>query len=173
MPVSGIVLVRRPGSRVFARLLAGAQIPLGSTVDTTRGRVALTTSKDHSGHDHTGVFYAGEFRITQKPAGRSVLTVLTLTGAATCAAADGVIAKRRPGKRHARSLWGSASGGFSTTGKYASATERGTKWLTEDTCAGTLIRVLRGSVIVRDFPHRRSFLLRAPHSFLAHSGRGG
>ncbi|HWF36839.1 MAG TPA: hypothetical protein VG295_15775, partial [Solirubrobacteraceae bacterium] len=60
-----------------------------------------------------------------------------------------------------------------TVGTNASATVRGTQWLTEDTCAGTLIRVARGVVSVDDFPHHRTFLLRAPHSFLAHRGRGG
>jgi hypothetical protein len=49
----------------------------------------------------------------------------------------------------------------------------GTEWLPEDTCAGTLIHVARGVVSVDDLPHHRTFLLRAPHSFIAHRGPGG
>ena len=50
---------------------------------------------------------------------------------------------------------------------------RGTKWFTEDECAGTLIHVAEGFVTVDDFAHHRTFNLKAPHNFLAHPGKGG
>jgi hypothetical protein len=77
------------------------------------------------------------------------------------------------GHSTARRLWGNVHGNFRTTGRYASATVRGTEWLTEDTCAGTLVKVARGVVSVDDFPHHRTVLVRAPHRFLSHPGPGG
>jgi hypothetical protein len=44
---------------------------------------------------------------------------------------------------------------------------RGTLWLTEDRCNGTLTRVRRGRVVVRDFRLRRNRTLRAGQSYFA------
>ena len=43
-------------------------------------------------------------------------------------------------------LWGSGKGKFRTNGKYSAATVRGTIWLVEDRCEGTLTKVPRGTV---------------------------
>jgi hypothetical protein len=161
------VLLKRPGQRGFTRLRAGERVPVGSTLDTTRGVVSLTAAVNAKGKTTTGTFHAGEFRLTQKRARTAEETVLTLTGPKPtgCTAGMASAARRRPRRRR---LWGSGSGHFRTVGSDASASELGTKWLTEDTCAGTLIRVTQGAVAVDDFPHHRTFVLRAPHSFLAH-----
>jgi hypothetical protein len=107
-------------------------------------------------------------------------TILTLVGRLpSCASvrhrghksSAGALASRK--RSSSRKLWGDAKGNFRTVGRYAAATVRGTKWLTEDLCAGTLIRVARHAVDVEDFPHHRRFLLGAPHQFLVHPGRGG
>jgi Ca2+-binding RTX toxin-like protein len=50
---------------------------------------------------------------------------------------------------------------------YASASVRGTKWLTEDACGGTLTRVEEGSVVVHDFGYRRDVVVRAGQSYFA------
>ena len=70
-----------------------------------------------------------------------------------------------------RHLWGSGKGQFRTTGRYASATIRGTKWLTDDRCNGTLIRVTVGAVTVRDQTLKRSLVLKKPKSYLAPAKR--
>ncbi len=174
-PVSGVVLVKQRGKRRFVRLRAGERIPVGSTVDATHGRVRLTSAKDKAGHTTTGVFYAGVFRLTQVPAQGVEITVLTLAGpkpSGCSAASSATVARRHPRKRK-RSLWGNSEGDFRTKGAYASASERGTRWLTQDTCAGTLIHVAQGEVTVDDLPHHRTLLLKAPHSYLAHPGKGG
>jgi ferric-dicitrate binding protein FerR (iron transport regulator) len=44
---------------------------------------------------------------------------------------------------------------------------RGTKWLVQDRCDGTLTRVLRGFVRVRDFRARKNVNVRAGQSYLA------
>jgi hypothetical protein len=44
---------------------------------------------------------------------------------------------------------------------------RGTIWLTEDRCDGTLTRVRRGRVVVRDFELGRKVVLTRGESYLA------
>ncbi len=44
---------------------------------------------------------------------------------------------------------------------------RGTKWLTKDTCAGTLTRVMQGSVVVRDLVKHRTVLVKRGKQYLA------
>jgi ferric-dicitrate binding protein FerR (iron transport regulator) len=70
-------------------------------------------------------------------------------------------------KRPVRRLWGNGKGRFTTKGRYSSATVRGTKWLVQDRCDGTLTRVLRGIVLVRDFRARKNVSVRAGRSYLA------
>jgi hypothetical protein len=72
------------------------------------------------------------------------------------------------GRRRVRRLWGSDSGGrFRTHGRHSQATVRGTRWLTEDRCDGTLTRVTEGAVVVRDFARHRNIVVSAGHSYLA------
>ena len=66
-----------------------------------------------------------------------------------------------------RHVWGNAKGHFRTKGKYASATIRGTLWLTNDVCGGTWVHVRRGIVDVFDFVKRKHVFTRAGHSYLA------
>jgi len=66
-----------------------------------------------------------------------------------------------------RQLWGDGKGSFRTNGKYSSATVRGTKWLVKDSCAGTLTRVARGSVTVRDRVRGKTVVVAAGKSYLA------
>jgi ferric-dicitrate binding protein FerR (iron transport regulator) len=44
---------------------------------------------------------------------------------------------------------------------------RGTTWLTQDSCAGTLVKVTSGAVTVRDFAKRKNVLVRAGKSYLS------
>jgi hypothetical protein len=172
--VSGTVLVEQPGTSSFSPLSAATTVPLGTIIDTTNGTVTLTAGTGANGSTETGLFYSGIFRITQTKArsplrgGRSVgLTVLTLAGSLPtgCGPAG---AKAAASTAHtARRLWGNAHGNFRTNGRYASATVRGTKWLTEDTCTGTLVRVARGVVSVLDFRTHRTVLVHAGRRFLA------
>jgi hypothetical protein len=43
----------------------------------------------------------------------------------------------------------------------------GTKWLVEDRCNGTLTRVARGKVRVRDFKRHKTIIVKAGHSYFA------
>jgi hypothetical protein len=168
--VSGRVLVKQVGQTVPHPLRGAEQIRVGSTVDTTNGRVRLTSAANRHGKTQTEDFYQGAFRVTQKR--RAALTTLTLTGGHNAACPHAASAGRGPqasAARHhpRRRLWGSGHGRFGTQGSSASATSQGTVWLTEDDCEGTLISVRRGVVLVRDFGLRKTLLVRAPHSYFA------
>ena len=66
-----------------------------------------------------------------------------------------------------RRLWGDGKGRFRTKGEFSSATVRGTRWLVEDRCDGTLTRVTKGKVAVRDFVRKRTVIVRAGKQYLA------
>jgi hypothetical protein len=117
-------------------------------LDTSRGRLQLSAKV--KGKTQNGRFDSGKFRVTQL---RTGTTQLALAGPLACgkrkpavAAAAAAAAKPKPKKRK---LWGSDSGGsFRTRGQNSVATVRGTRWLTEDTCTGTRVRVREGSIRV-------------------------
>lgn len=162
--ISGTVTVERPGTNSFVTLAAPGLIPVGSLVNATNGRVRLTAAASAKGVTHSGQFYDGEFRLGQA---RSGLTTLTLAGGTPCAGSASA-GRHAPTRR--QKLWGSAHGTFETIGTDAAATELGTRWLTEDTCSETVIRVRGGAVKVTDFVHHRSVVVRAPHSYVARPG---
>ena len=70
-----------------------------------------------------------------------------------------------------RKLWGDGKGAFRTTGKYSAATVRGTKWLVQDSCAGTLTRVTQGSVTVRRTGGGPTRIVRAGKRLLVRPSR--
>ncbi len=67
-----------------------------------------------------------------------------------------------------RSLWGrDHSGRFRTHGRDSVATVRGTTWLTQDRCDGTLTVVKSGAVSVRERRTHRTVTVRAGGRHLA------
>ena len=155
--VSGTVLIRRPGTAGFTRLAGTDVIPVGSIVDTVRGRVAITTALPN-GAVQTAEFFQGAFRLAQDRTGLTTLSLLGTTRGARAGAAKVRVIRR---------LWGDGKGKFRTKGKYATAALRGTRWLTQDQSNGTLVRVTQGSVLVRDLRKRKNVVLRAGRSYLA------
>jgi hypothetical protein len=166
---AGRIAQAQPGAQSgFVPLNGASTVPLGSTIDTEEGRIALTSAANRAGATQTADFYDGVFTVTQADAGRPV-TELRLRGLpyrANCAVgasrAAHAAAKRRLGK-----LWGSGTGRFRTRGRFSAATVRGTKWLAVERCDGTLTQVTRGtvSVFVRTTGQRVS--VSAGDSFLA------
>jgi hypothetical protein len=152
---AGTVLVRRPGTDQFVQLTGAQQLPVGSEIDTTKGRIHLTSAAG-GGKTQTADFYQGRFVIGQ--AKGSPLTTLRLSAKLSCGK---LRSTRRAGAAplKVRRLWGNGKGQFRTVGRFASAAVRGTIWLTQDTCAGTLVRVVRGRVDVFDNVKKRHFLL--------------
>jgi virginiamycin B lyase len=171
-PQSGSVFVKPPGARHFVPLAAGANVKVGSLVDTRRGRVVLSSARDAHGRTQKGTFWGAIFQVRQRRNGHG-MTELRLHGGsfARCGAkaSASVLAHESGGRRRAiRRLWGKdRHSRFRTHGRDSVATVRGTEWVTTDLCVGTRTRVKRGKVIVRDLRRHRSRLVTAGHSYLA------
>jgi YVTN family beta-propeller protein len=170
-PVSGSVLVKLPGSSTFVALTAVGQIPFGTVVDATHGSVSVTTVGPH-GTTQTITLSEGEFVLTQS---RNGMVVATLAGGdfSRCPTAleRAHIARsastHAAGKHVVRKLWAEGHGNFTTDGNYASASVRGTRWLTEDLCEGTLVHVATDRVAVTNRVNHRHLIVKAGHSYLA------
>ena len=161
LPVKGTVLVKLRGGK-FVPLPAGATIPLGSEVDTRKGTVALTAVPKKGAAPQIAQFHDGIFKVTQS----GTITNLQLTEPLAPCGKKGkaAAAAKKPKKRQ---LWGDGSGSFRTEGEYSAATVRGTNWLVEDSCAGTLTRVAQGVVAVRDNVRHKTVVLRKGGHYLA------
>jgi CSLREA domain-containing protein len=156
---SGVVKAKIPGSDEFFQLRDGQQFPVGTTMDTTNGQITMVAA----GRKQKAWFYDGLFKFGQSR-GRRPLTTLSLTAKLSCGKSNSAYTAA---KRNRRRLWGDGKGRFRTKGSFSSATVRGTKWLTEDRCNGTLTRVKKGTVTVRDFARKRTVILRAGQRYLA------
>jgi hypothetical protein len=172
--VQGTVTAVSPtGARID--LTGGAVLPSGSVIDARRGTVALTSAVDRRGTTQTGQFWGARFEIRQRATGDG-MTELRLRGgdfsscgrrAATAGARAHAAAAKPP-----RTLWGSDHHGrFQTSGRGSVATVRGTRWLTEDRCDGTLTRVFEGAVAVRDLRRHTTTIVTRGHRYLARVGR--
>jgi hypothetical protein len=184
-PVSGKVKIKLPkgtssisakrmglrgAATKFQPLTNAARIPVGSTLDTTRGTVQLLTAGSKPSATtgvstyQSGNFKNGQFRIGQNH--KNPLMQLSMTGGGLTGC------KTKPSKGGAartrsRRLFGSAHGHFRTRGRHSSATVRGTQWSMTDSCAGTLTVVKQGTVTVRDFTLRKTKKVKAGHRYFA------
>jgi hypothetical protein len=163
LPKSGTVRVKVKGTNRFVELEEGRQIPVGSVVDTTKGRVTIVAARGQQAD-----FYDGVFRLRQTKAAKP-LTTLELVAALACGGAGKARAAAK--KKKKRRLWGDGSGKFKTDGKHSAATVIGTRWLVEDRCASTLTKVTRGKVRVRDFAMRKNVIVRAGKQYVARAKR--
>jgi hypothetical protein len=174
---SGSVRVRLPHSREYVALGRAAQLPVGAVIDATRGDVLLTSAMNRAGATKTGTFTGGAFAVTQAKAARPTTALRLIGGSfASCRRGGSIVHGRMlvpdylldyP-RRVIRQLWGRDRGGrFWTIGRTAAAAVRGTVWLTQDRCDGTLIRVYAGHVLVHDGVHHRNVLIGRGQSYLA------
>ncbi len=183
--ISGTIRVKLPGKDEFVELGPGVQIPIGSIIDATGGRVEITTAQTEGG-SQSAVFYGGTFKVLQNGGGTVVparvgsaaragaqtrlITIIRLTGGdfSVCRAGTaGRIAQAEARRRPIRKVWGSGKGTFRTGGTYSSASVRGTIWLVSDRCDGTFTYVKRGTVVVRDFRKHKTIVLTSGQSYLA------
>jgi hypothetical protein len=174
--VSGAVSILPPsGKGGFTELKGAASVRIGSTVDTTRGRVALTSAADLHGRTQRAEFYAGKFQVRQQRKSSGMTTDLKVRSSSfgrLClpkgnrSRASAALSKRRLGR-----LFGNGKGRFRTRGRFAAATVRGTIWLTEERCDGTRISVRRGKVSVVDQVRGKKVTVSAGHSYTARATR--
>jgi hypothetical protein len=187
--VRGRVRVRRAGGgaraggaqasqkgRSFAPLTQPRELPIRSLVDARRGTTRLTTARTRREDQiQDGLFSKGIFQVLQSRKVRARgLTEVRLKGgnfrrcSQTGKAGPGAAQLRR---RVIRRLRGSARGRFRTRGRHSAATVRGTVWQVIDRCDGTLTKVTRGRVAVRDFRRKKTVIVRAGKSYLARAPR--
>ena len=160
--------------RRFVPLTAARLVPVGALLDTRRGTVRVVSARNLAGATQRGTFKSGVFQVLQSRRVRAKgLTELRLKGASfrSCRSAGPSTLPR--GGAHAaagrsiRRLRGSAQGRFRTRGRHSAATVRGTVWGVIDRCDGTLTKVGRGNVAVRDFRRRKTIVITAGRSYLA------
>jgi CSLREA domain-containing protein len=165
LPKSGTVKIKLPGTNTFVLLDEDTQIPVGTIVDTRKGRITLVAAANKNGGTAKADFYDGLFKVTQTK-GTKPITVLALVEKLTGCKANGkaTAAKKKVKKRR---LWGDGKGRFQTKGKRSAATVVGTKWMVEDRCTSTLTKVARGKVQVRDFVKKKTVLVKAGKRYIA------
>jgi hypothetical protein len=168
-PVLGVSAVAERVSgtvKIAGKVLGRVQlVRVGTAIDTTAGRVRLTFATHPSdfgsrGRTQTGEFYDGVFTIHQST--RATLVEIRLTGVA-----GGCAARARSSVKRRARVWGDAKGKFRTTGRHGTAAVRGTKWLTEETCSGTRVRVGHGTVLVHENDSGKDVTLTDGEEFTA------
>jgi DNA-binding beta-propeller fold protein YncE len=184
-PVLGVDFQAQPHGTVLARtspggplipLSAPIDLPVGTFVNAQSGTLTLTMAMPGHRTQAAAVGH-GRFIVTQ-PRSRHGLTQLILAGAsfAACpvpgntahASAAGTAHKKTKSNHVVRQLWSKDNHGqFQTHGHNSVATVRGTEWITQDRCDGTLTHVLHGTVTVRPHGARHSVTITAGHSYLA------
>jgi DNA-binding beta-propeller fold protein YncE len=162
-PLVGQIRVRLPGDETFQPLADIRELPMGSTIDARRGRVELTTVRDRRNRLQEGRFSGGLFRVRQRERDRFVTELVLSERLRRCPPEGSATASRTSRRR----LWGNGNGRFRSRGRYSSAAVRGTRWLVQDSCDGTLTVVRSGVVAVRDLVRDRRIILRRGERYLA------
>jgi hypothetical protein len=171
----GKIKVKLPGTSNPVPLEQGASVPVGTILDARHGEVTVNTAPREDGAKQWATFSGATFQVLQSKTGK-VTTDIRLRGGsfASCGRSSTrssifgrVFAARNSRSHKVRSLWGRGKGHFRTRGRNGAATVRGTIWLTQDRCDGTLVRVRRGLVGVRDFKKHKTVAVPAGHSYLA------
>ncbi len=112
----GHVRVKLPGSDEFFELEEAQQVPVGSTFDTSKGRVTL-----HRGQPAEVVVLPGRLQARPDARAPSRSARSRLTGGLSC---GGAKRERRAAKARSAVCGATASGKFRTQGKFSSATVR-------------------------------------------------
>ncbi len=171
VPLGGPTTVQPTGAPAPIALREPDLAPNGSAVNAARSTVQVTLQASTAGDQSQMKFAEGAFRIRQN-AGTRPITDVVLSEPISCPAARAHRSAAGPvataaATRRSRRVWGRGKGRFRTRGRYASALVRGTWWLTQDRCDGTLVKVREGRVEVRDLVRKRTVFVTAGKQYLA------
>jgi hypothetical protein len=192
-PVSGTVFIKPPPGKSlggaadkaalskgqgFVPLTEARQIPTGSEIDALHGSLSVVSNTGKIGKTQTATLTGGIFKLSQDRSGISKgLTNFNLVESAFKGAPSYTLCKPKKSADEAtvaalssktlQLLKVSGHGKFKTTGRYSSATVRGTIYTVADQCNGTLTHVIRDTVLVDDFVRHTTHLLHAGQSYLA------
>ena len=166
--------VRLPGQREFRLLTRAEKLPPRTAIDVT-GQAAIELVSPTGGvMTFSGLRPGG----SSKPDGVSSIFIYEgIAGGFVQVALSGgdfSLSRRFTGKpaatKPARRLWGSGRGHFSTIGRYAAASDRGTIWEMSDYTNGSLCVVKEGAVSVHDLVRHTTILVRTGQSYFARKG---
>jgi hypothetical protein len=171
--VSGEVLISLPGSPRFVPLKGLATVPIGATVDASKGVIAVHAAANGfepgspRARRQTARIRAGIFRIRQARARAKKATIPVDMIMAHPPNAKVACSASRPRKSVVRSLTIVAKGLFRAIGGAGTATARNATFTITDRCDGTLTRVRKGRVTLK--LKRRGAIVRvsAGRSYLA------
>ena len=124
---------------------ARESIPMGSTIDAKQGRVRITAETRQGTAAAAGRVLRGHL-----PHHADAAPSSTSGSSRSWRRARAGPPRRRHASRSRASCGARARAGSGPPAQYSAATVRGTTWLVQDTCAGTLTRVTEGVVAVRD-----------------------
>ena len=135
----------------------------------------LATARNRAGARRFISVSEGRFIVRQKRSRRPVTRLrlagrLPQCGASSSALTTATRASRRlrvGSKKRRRSKPPPAGSKLYVRGRYSTGSSRGTEWITEDRCDGTLTTVLSGTVRVRDYGRAKTVTVRAGHRYLA------
>jgi hypothetical protein len=165
------------GTGAFVPLDQATALPAGSVVDTSGGSVTLSTAP-FSGPVQSGRFSDGLFKIVRLAVTGTGVTEVRLQGPLPASCPNGgaraatstrrLWSDVRRHRRHPRAAGvARQQDGFGVRAAHSTATARSARWETIDRCDGTLTRVARGRVLVRDTRRNRTIVVKAPHRYLA------
>ena len=165
-PVSGKILVKRPGSTEYVEL------------DETTGIPARVLGRRASREDHADLpAHARAARCSGRPS-TAASSCSPRRAGSSISSSPRTRAVLRSGRKasaakkpKSRKLWGEGQGRVPHHRPYSAATVRGTTWLVQDSCAGTLTRVRVGVVAVRDNVKKKTVLVRKGKRYLARPRR--
>ncbi len=168
VPGKNLPKVKLPGSNRFALLTGAENLPPGTIVDLTgNGGIRLT---DPKGNEMS--FYGQADGVPSRFVYKGIqagFVQLVLTGGSFSKFERRTSAAGAKAKKPVRRLWGNGRGRFTTKGKYAAATVRGTWWRIADFKTGTQVYVRRGVVAVRSFVLAQTVRVTAGHIYFAPS----
>jgi Ca2+-binding RTX toxin-like protein len=166
----GSVVLRLPGANPFVTVPRTVETPLGSTLDARKATLSVVTTSRRGGPLQKASVRGGRVTVLQ-PRGRSVTQLRLVGGDLARCRAPGASRKkvRRQLRAHVEKHPGQTEGPaeYQVRGKHSDGSTRGTTWVTEDRCDGTMTRVIEGTVRVRDLPRHRTVIVRAGHQYLA------
>jgi hypothetical protein len=156
--VHGNVVIQLPDGETLPLATGTRSVPLGATVDASKGAVRMTTSRTYSTHTgghpatSTGVFSAGLFaarqQLERKHSSHTAVTEILLTGHKNAAQKAACHQTGPPGKGIVRSLHGVVKGVYRTVAAASVTTVNKGTWTVEDRCDGTVTTVTSGTATV-------------------------
>jgi hypothetical protein len=176
-PVDGNTTLKAGKSGPSLTLNSDENVPIDSVVNTTSSEVLLTVEPETSGGVDRTELSQGPFAIRQvttktKPITELVLKDLPPRCSTKKARAKGsMFQKLARASASRRRLFARGRGRFRTRGRYGSGTKRGTIFLTEDRCNGTLFKVTEGQIAVRDFVTGKTIIVKAGGRYFARQGK--